>query len=90
MRAWGRTIHLLFLITNCSNNYGPFHFPEKLIPHTILNAMKGKLIPIYGNGLQIRDWLFVADHAKALIKVLENRNWETYNIGGHNEKTKLK
>ena len=90
VRAWGRTYNLPILITNCSNNYGPFHFPEKLIPHIILNALKGSPLPIYGNGLQIRDWLFVNDHAKALLAVLEKGFiGETYNIGGHNEKTNL-
>jgi dTDP-glucose 4,6-dehydratase len=90
VRAWGRTYGLPIIITNCSNNYGPYHFPEKLIPHVILNAFQGKAIPIYGNGLQIRDWLYVEDHAKALIKVvIEGKTGETYNIGGHNEKTNL-
>ena len=90
VRAWGRTYGLPVLITNCSNNYGPFHFPEKLIPHMILNALLGKSLPVYGNGLQIRDWLYVEDHAKALIKVVaEGKIGETYNIGGHNEKTNL-
>ena len=90
MRAWGRTYGLPVIITNCSNNYGPYHFPEKLIPHVILNAIHGKPLPVYGNGLQIRDWLYVEDHAKALIKVVtEGKVGETYNIGGHNEKTNL-
>ena len=90
VRAWGRTYGLPIVITNCSNNYGPYHFPEKLIPHMILNAIYGKSLPIYGDGLQIRDWLFVEDHAKALLKVMTNsRIGETYNIGGHNEKTNL-
>ena len=90
VRAWGRTYGLPVIITNCSNNYGPYHFPEKLIPHIILNAIHGKPLPIYGDGLQIRDWLYVEDHAKALIKVVtEGKNGETYNIGGHNEKTNL-
>ena len=90
VRAWGRTYGLPIIITNCSNNYGPYHFPEKLIPHVILNAIYGKPLPIYGNGLQIRDWLYVEDHAKALIKVVtEGKVGETYNIGGHNEKTNL-
>lgn len=90
VRAWGRTYDLPVIITNCSNNYGPYHFPEKLIPHVILNAIHGKPLPIYGNGLQIRDWLYVEDHARALIKVLTNGTiGETYNIGGHNEKTNL-
>jgi len=90
VRAWGRTYGLPVIITNCSNNYGPYHFPEKLIPHVILNAIHGKPLPIYGNGSQIRDWLYVEDHARALIKVVtEGEIGETYNIGGHNEKTNL-
>ena len=90
VRAWGRTYGLPVIITNCSNNYGPYHFPEKLIPHVILNAIHGKPLPIYGDGSQIRDWLYVEDHAKALIKVItEGKIGETYNIGGHNEKTNL-
>ena len=90
VRAWGRTYGLPIVITNCSNNYGPYHFPEKLIPHVILNSIHGKPLPIYGNGLQIRDWLYVEDHAKALIRVVtEGKIGETYNIGGHNEKTNL-
>jgi dTDP-glucose 4,6-dehydratase len=90
VRAWGRTYELPIIITNCSNNYGPYQFPEKLIPHVILNAMHGKPLPIYGDGLQIRDWLYVKDHANALIKVIcEGEIGETYNIGGHNEKTNL-
>jgi dTDP-glucose 4,6-dehydratase len=90
VRAWSRTYGLPSLITNCSNNYGPYHFPEKLIPHIILNALSGRPLPIYGNGLQIRDWLFVEDHAKALLKVLiEGVEGETYNIGGNNEKTNI-
>ena len=90
VRAWSRTYGLPSLITNCSNNYGPYHFPEKLIPHIILNALGGRPLPIYGNGLQIRDWLFVEDHAKALLKVLiEGVEGETYNIGGNNEKTNI-
>ena len=90
VRAWGRTYGLPVIITNCSNNYGPYHFPEKLIPHIILNAIHGKPLPVYGDGLQIRDWLYVEDHAKALIKVVtEGKIGETYNIGGHNEKTNL-
>lgn len=91
VRAWGRTYKLPFLITNCSNNYGPFQFPEKLIPLVILNALSGKKIPVYGNGGQIRDWLFVSDHADALIKVLTlGEVGETYNIGGHNEISNIK
>jgi dTDP-glucose 4,6-dehydratase len=90
VRAWGRTYSLPVIITNCSNNYGPYHFPEKLIPHVILNAIHGKPLPIYGDGSQIRDWLYVEDHAKALIKVVtEGEIGETYNIGGNNEKTNL-
>ena len=90
VRSWGRTYGLPVIITNCSNNYGQYHFPEKLIPHIILNAIHGKPLPVYGNGLQIRDWLYVEDHAKALIKVVtEGKVGETYNIGGHNEKTNL-
>lgn len=86
VRAWGRTYGLPIVITNCSNNYGPYQFPEKLIPHIILNAISGKLLPIYGDGSQIRDWLHVEDHARALVKVaLEAKDGETYNIGGHNE-----
>ena len=90
VRSWGRTYGLPVIITNCSNNYGPYHFPEKLIPHVILNAIHGKPLPIYGDGLQIRDWLYVEDHAKALILVItKGKIGETYNIGGHNEKTNL-
>ena len=78
------------MITNCSNNYGPYHFPEKLIPLVILNALEGKALPIYGKGDQIRDWLFVEDHARALYKVVtEGVVGETYNIGGHNEKQNI-
>jgi dTDP-glucose 4,6-dehydratase len=90
VRAWWRTYGLPVVITNCSNNYGPYHFPEKLIPHVILNAIHGKSLPIYGDGSQIRDWLYVEDHVKALLKVVtESDVGETYNIGGHNEKTNL-
>jgi dTDP-glucose 4,6-dehydratase len=90
VRAWHRTYGLPVLVTNCSNNYGHFHFPEKLIPLVILNALEGKPLPVYGNGLQIRDWLFVDDHARALITVVEKGTiGETYNIGGHNEKTNI-
>jgi dTDP-glucose 4,6-dehydratase len=90
VRAWWRTYGLPIVITNCSNNYGPYHFPEKLIPHVILNAIHGKSLPIYGDGSQIRDWLYVEDHVKALLKVVtESDVGETYNIGGHNEKTNL-
>jgi len=90
VRAWRRTYGLPVVITNCSNNYGHYQFPEKLIPLVTLNALEGKPLPIYGKGLQIRDWLHVDDHARALRLVLENgNNGETYNIGGHNEKTNL-
>ncbi|MFK4752599.1 dTDP-glucose 4,6-dehydratase [Oceanobacter antarcticus] len=90
VRAWGRTYGLPVIVTNCSNNYGPYHFPEKLIPHVILNALHGKTLPVYGQGNQIRDWLYVEDHARALYKVVtEGEVGETYNIGGHNEKTNL-
>lgn len=90
VRAWHRTYNLPILVTNCSNNYGPYHFPEKLIPHIILSALAGKPLPVYGDGLQVRDWLYVEDHARALYKVLvEGRVGETYNIGGHNEKTNI-
>ena len=90
VRAWLRTYGLPTIVTNCSNNYGPFHFPEKLIPLMILNALDGKPLPIYGNGQQIRDWLFVEDHARALYKVVtEGEVGETYNIGGHNEKANI-
>ncbi|MGL6260678.1 dTDP-glucose 4,6-dehydratase [Vibrio sp. WXL210] len=86
VRAWGRTYGLPIIVTNCSNNYGPYHFPEKLIPHMILNALSGKPLPVYGDGNQIRDWLYVEDHARALYKVVtEGEPGETYNIGGHNE-----
>ncbi len=90
VRAWGRTYGMPVLVTNCSNNYGPYHFPEKLIPHMILNALSGKPLPVYGDGQQIRDWLYVEDHAKALYRVItKGVVGETYNIGGHNEKTNL-
>ncbi|WP_412522729.1 dTDP-glucose 4,6-dehydratase [Shewanella chilikensis] len=90
VRAWLRTYGLPTIVTNCSNNYGPYHFPEKLIPLVILNALEGKLLPIYGKGDQIRDWLFVEDHARALYKVVtEGKVGETYNIGGYNEKQNL-
>tara|TARA_Y200000002_G_C22641921_1_gene647393 strand:- start:328 stop:1404 length:1077 start_codon:yes stop_codon:yes gene_type:complete len=86
VRAWNRTFKLPTLITNCSNNYGPYQFPEKLIPLIILNALEGKNLPIYGDGKQIRDWLYVDDHARALLHVaLNGKVSETYNIGGHNE-----
>lgn len=90
VRAWGHTYGLPILISNCSNNYGPYHFPEKLIPLTILNALDGKALPVYGKGANVRDWLYVEDHAKALWLI--NRNGvpgQTYNIGGHNERTNL-
>ena len=90
VRAWGKTYGLPYVITNFSNNFGPYHFPEKLIPHIILNAIEGKNLPVYGNGMQIRDWLFVDDHVKALYKVAtEGKEGETYNIGGHNEKKNI-
>lgn len=90
VRAWYRTYGLPVVITNCSNNYGPYHFPEKLIPLVILNALDGKPLPIYGKGDQIRDWLYVEDHARALYKVVtEGAIGETYNIGGHNEKQNI-
>ncbi|MEX0333128.1 dTDP-glucose 4,6-dehydratase [Vibrio tubiashii] len=90
VRAWQRTYGLPALVTNCSNNYGPYHFPEKLIPLTILNALSSKKIPIYGKGEQVRDWLYVEDHAKALYLVLtKGVVGETYNIGGHNEKRNI-
>ena len=90
VRAWYRTYGFPILITNCSNNYGPYQFPEKLIPHMILNAIQGKALPVYGDGSQIRDWLYVEDHARALCKVLaEGDIGQTYNIGGLNEKKNL-
>ncbi|MCG9756938.1 dTDP-glucose 4,6-dehydratase [Shewanella insulae] len=90
VRAWLRTYGLPTIVTNCSNNYGPYHFPEKLIPLVILNALEGKCLPVYGKGDQIRDWLYVEDHARALYKVVtEGVIGETYNIGGHNEKQNL-
>jgi dTDP-glucose 4,6-dehydratase len=90
VRAWQRTYGLPVLISNCSNNYGPYHFPEKLIPLVILNALDGKPLPVYGNGQQVRDWLYVEDHARALLKVVsEGKIGETYNIGGHNEQKNL-
>jgi dTDP-glucose 4,6-dehydratase len=90
VRAWQRTFGLPTLVTNCSNNYGPYHFPEKLIPLVILNAMAGKPLPVYGDGSQIRDWLYVEDHARALYKVVtEGIVGETYNIGGHNERRNI-
>jgi dTDP-glucose 4,6-dehydratase len=90
VRAWMRTYGFPVLVTNCSNNYGPYHFPEKLVPLMILNALEGKPLPVYGKGDQIRDWLYVEDHARALYKVVtEGKVGETYNIGGHNEKQNI-
>ncbi len=90
VRAWFHTYKLPVLTTNCSNNYGPYHFPEKLIPLCILNALKGKPLPIYGDGKQIRDWLYVKDHCSAIREVLsKGKIGETYNVGGWNEKTNL-
>ncbi|MBU2887566.1 dTDP-glucose 4,6-dehydratase [Gilvimarinus agarilyticus] len=90
VRAWHRTYDLPVVLTNCSNNYGPYHFPEKFIPHMILNALDGKPLPVYGDGTQIRDWLYVEDHARALVHVmLEGKAGETYNIGGLNEKRNI-
>ncbi|MWN91031.1 dTDP-glucose 4,6-dehydratase [Gilliamella sp. Pra-s65] len=90
VRAWHRTFGLPTIITNCSNNYGPYHFPEKLIPLMILNALEGKPLPVYGNGQQIRDWLYVEDHARALYLVATKAKvGETYNIGGHNEQKNI-
>ena len=90
VRAWNRTFGLPVIITNCSNNYGPYHFPEKLIPLVIINALQLKKIPVYGKGNQVRDWLYVEDHANALVKVAINGNvGETFNIGGFNEKQNI-
>ncbi len=90
VRAWHRTYGLPVVVTNCSNNYGPYHFPEKLIPLVILNALDGKPLPVYGDGKQIRDWLYVEDHARALYLVATTAKvGETYNIGGHNEKQNI-
>ena len=90
VRAWHRTFGLPVVLTNCSNNYGPYHFPEKLIPQVILNALAGKSLPVYGNGEQVRDWLFVEDHARALVLVATaGKVGETFNIGGHNEKQNI-
>lgn len=90
VRAWRRTYGLPTLVTNCSNNYGPYHFPEKLIPLMILNALEGKALPVYGKGNQVRDWLYVEDHARALYRVVTGgKVGETYNIGGHNEKQNI-
>ncbi|EKF66887.1 dTDP-glucose 4,6-dehydratase [Serratia plymuthica A30] len=90
VRAWLRTYGLPTIVTNCSNNYGPYHFPEKLIPLVILNAVAGKPLPVYGDGAQVRDWLYVEDHARALYQVVtEGVVGETYNIGGHNERKNI-
>ncbi|MGE7989997.1 dTDP-glucose 4,6-dehydratase [Pseudomonas sp. NPDC089554] len=90
VRAWHRTYGLPVLLSNCSNNYGPYHFPEKLIPLMILNALAGKALPVYGDGCQVRDWLYVEDHARALLKVVtDGKVGETYNIGGHNEQKNI-
>ena len=90
VRAWSRTFKLPVLITNCSNNYGPYHFPEKLIPHVIIKALNGETIPVYGDGSQIRDWLYVDDHVEALLTVLKKGSvGDTYNIGGNNEKKNI-
>ena len=90
VRAWQHTYGLPTLVTNCSNNYGPYQFPEKLIPLMLRNALAGEALPVYGDGQQVRDWLFVEDHARALLRVaMAGRVGETYNIGGHNEKTNL-
>ena len=90
VRAWLRTYDFPTLISNCSNNYGPYHFPEKLIPLMILNALEGKPLPVYGEGTQVRDWLYVEDHTRALYKIVtEGKVGETYNIGGHNEKQNI-
>jgi dTDP-glucose 4,6-dehydratase len=90
VRAWHETYALPVLLTNCSNNYGPFHFPEKLIPVVILNALAGRDLPIYGDGSNIRDWLYVEDHADALLRVLEaGQVGRSYNVGGENERTNV-
>jgi len=90
VRAWGETYGLPVVLSNCSNNYGPYHFPEKLIPVVILNALAGKPIPVYGDGLNVRDWLYVEDHADALLRVLEaGKTGRSYNIGGENERTNI-
>ncbi|MDA7089059.1 dTDP-glucose 4,6-dehydratase [Pseudomonas sp. SA3-5] len=90
VRAWQRTYDLPVLVSNCSNNYGPYQFPEKLIPLMILNALEGKPLPVYGDGQQVRDWLYVEDHARALLRVLTRGHvGATYNIGGHNQQTNL-
>ena len=90
VRAWAETYGLPVLVTNCSNNYGPYHFPEKLIPVVALNALHGKPLPIYGDGSNVRDWLYVEDHADALLTVVEKGEvGRTYNIGGENERSNL-
>ena len=90
MHAWGETFGVPSLITNCSNNYGPFQFPEKLIPLMILNALEGKELPIYGDGGNVRDWLYVDDHCAGIVEVLcSGRPGEKYNLGGGNERTNL-
>ena len=90
VRAWHHTFGLPVVVSNCSNNYGPYHFPEKLIPLVILNALEGKPLPVYGDGSNVRDWLYVEDHARALLRIAEaGRVGESYNVGGHNEKTNL-
>lgn len=90
VRAWHRTYGLPTLVSNCSNNYGPYHFPEKLIPHMILSALSGRPLPVYGDGSQIRDWLYVEDHARALVTVVKHgKVGETYNIGGRSERRNL-
>lgn len=89
-KAWGRTYGMPVIVSNCSNNYGPYHFPEKLIPLIVLNALESKSLPVYGNGANIRDWLFVEDHARALDLIAERgRIGETYNIGGRNERSNI-
>ncbi|HLM41123.1 MAG TPA: dTDP-glucose 4,6-dehydratase [Microvirga sp.] len=90
VRAWHHTFGLPVVVSNCSNNYGPYHFPEKLIPLVILNALEGRPLPVYGDGSNVRDWLYVEDHARALLLIAERgRVGESYNVGGHNEKTNL-
>jgi dTDP-glucose 4,6-dehydratase len=90
VRAWHHTYGLPTVVSNCSNNYGPYHFPEKLIPLMILNALEGKPLPVYGTGQNVRDWLFVDDHARALLTIaLEGAVGETYNVGGNSERTNL-
>jgi dTDP-glucose 4,6-dehydratase len=90
VRAWHHTFGLPVVVSNCSNNYGPYHFPEKLIPLVILNALEGRPLPVYGDGSNIRDWLYVEDHARALVRIAEQGQiGESYNVGGHNEKTNL-